>query len=215
MQVAFTTTENMGLSIHYRGTLTDKRAIYQLIEELEDIAKAMQWPYTVLDEDWGQRPTASLDHNTPGVVNITGKLALKGIQFKPHPDCQSAPFFFNASCVLTSPVQVALSAEEGYAVKNRWQSVKTQFAGPDTHAVLVRLLRYLQTKYLHDLEVSDEGGYWESGDFDALKEKMDFLDKAIDKVGQALNRIDMDVEDEEDVVAKIEQILRDLKKGEE
>ena len=30
----------MGLSIHYRGALTDKRAVYQLIDEVEDIASA-------------------------------------------------------------------------------------------------------------------------------------------------------------------------------
>ena len=42
--------------------------------------------------------------------------------------------------------------------------VKTQFAGPDTHMALLKLLRYLKEKYFTELEVDDEGLYWESED---------------------------------------------------
>ena len=201
----------MGLSIHYRGSLTDKRAIYQLMDEVEDIARAMKWKYVILDEDWSQRPTANLDQADGGGIGIVGKLALKGISFRVHPECEWVYLFFNASCVVSSPVQVAMSASEGYPAHAQWQSVKTQFAGPDAHVAIIRLFRYLKGKYLHDLEVTDEGEYWETGDYEKLKSQIEKLGLAIEMVGMALEDLDKG-SDEQDIVERIEQVLKELRK---
>ncbi|MCB0581648.1 MAG: hypothetical protein KDD10_20355 [Phaeodactylibacter sp.] len=203
----------MGLCIHYRGALTDKRAIYQLMDEVEDIAKAMNWKYTVLDEDWSQPPTAKLDNSEAGRIQITGKLSLKGISLQVHPKSEWVYLLFNASCVISSPAQVALSAEEGYPAQAQWQSVKTQFAGAEAHIAIIRLFRYLKGKYLHDLEVSDEGEYWETENYDTLKSRLDKLDRAIDIMGMALADLDKG-SSEEDIVERIEKVLRDLRKRE-
>ena len=200
----------MGLSIHYRGALTDKRAVYHLIDEVEDIAKAMKWKYKVLDQDWSQRPTATFDSIAGGGVSIVGELALKGISFQVHPKCEWIHLVFNASCVISSPVQVAMSASEGYPAHAQWLSVKTQFAGPEAHIAIIRLLQYLKGKYLHDLEVTDEGDYWETGNYDTLKAKIEQLGRYIDRVGQALGEMDKG-SDEEDIVERIEKLLRDMK----
>jgi hypothetical protein len=53
-------------------------------------------------------------------------------------------------------------------VCENWNWVKTQFAPIHTHVVIIKLLRHLKTKYIHNLEVSDEGGYWDSGDMEQL-----------------------------------------------
>ncbi|MCO6478652.1 MAG: hypothetical protein J5I94_18610 [Phaeodactylibacter sp.] len=201
----------MGLSLHYRGSLTDKRAVHQLVEEVEDIAKAMNWKYTILDEDWSKAPTAGLDNTDTGGIQITGTLALKGISFQVHPKCEWVYLFFNASCVISSPVQVAMSASEGYPAHAQWHAVKTQFAGPDAHVAIVRLLRYLKGKYLHDLEVTDEGKYWETGDYEYLKAQIEKLGMAIEMVGMALENLDQG-SSEEDIVERIEQVLRELRR---
>ncbi|MCB0572341.1 MAG: hypothetical protein KDC66_21385 [Phaeodactylibacter sp.] len=197
----------MGVSIHYRGTLTDKRAVFRFIEEVEDIARTMQWPYTLLDEDWSQAPTAELEKQAGGIISVGGHAGLKGISFIPHPRCESVTFFFNASGIITSPIQVALSAHEGYPSAAQWQFVKTQFAGPDTHVVLVKLFRYLQGKYLHDLEVSDEGGYWETGDYGRLADAINRLNEAIEQLSNDLSAHRQD----SDIVAQIEKLLKELK----
>ena len=197
----------MGVSIHYRGTLTDKRAIHQIIEEVEELARTMHWPFRVLDEDWGQAPTVEIESQEGGILSLDGHAGLKGISFQPHPRCETVFLFFNASCVITSPIHVALSAEEGYPASAQWLAVKTQFAGPDTHVVLVKLLRYLQGKYLHDLEVSDEGGYWETSDFDQLTANMNQVNEAIEQLTQDLQERRQD----SDIVTKIEQLLKELK----
>ena len=203
----------MGLSLHYRGTLTDKRAIYQLADEVEDIAKAMNWRYAILDEDWSRPPTAKLDNTDTGGIEITGTLALKGISFQVHPRSEWVYLFFNASCVISSPAQVAMSASEGYPAQAKWQSVKTQFAGADAHVAIVRLLRYLKGKYLHDLEVSDEGAYWETGDYEKLKSRIEKLDRDMEILGDELASLNKE-SSEDDIVERIEKVLREMRKRE-
>ncbi len=201
----------MGVSIHYRGALTDKRAVSQFIEEVEDIARTMQWPYTVLDEDWAHPPTAEVESREGGAIFLEGHAGLKGISFEPHPRCESVSLFFNASGVITSPLHVALSASEGYPAQAQWLSVKTQFAGPDTHVAVVKLLRYLQGRYLHELEVSDEGGYWETGDYGQLAANMNIVDEAIRQLASDLRENRQD----SDIVAQIEKLLKELRDREE
>ena len=41
----------MGITIHYGGKLKDRESVPVLVEELEDIAKNMEWECTRLDED--------------------------------------------------------------------------------------------------------------------------------------------------------------------
>ncbi len=50
-------------------------------------------------------------------------------------------------------------------------SVKTQFAGIETHALLIKLFRHISRKYLLDFYMSDEGYYWETDDLAKLKEQ--------------------------------------------
>lgn len=47
---------------------------------------------------------------------------------------------------------------------------KTQYAGIEIHKLIVHLFKYLERKYLLDLQVSDEGEYWETGDEKILEE---------------------------------------------
>ncbi|MCK6692591.1 MAG: hypothetical protein L6Q97_10870 [Thermoanaerobaculia bacterium] len=64
--------------------------------------------------------------------------------------------------------------------------VKTQFAGPDVHIALVKLLKYLEKKYLDAVEVTDEGDYWETEDRARLEKNFDTLTHFIKVVGDAL-----------------------------
>jgi hypothetical protein len=202
----------MGLSIHYRGTLTDKRAIGRFIDEVEDIAKAMGWPYRILDEDWSRPPDVTLEFSSPGQATLMGDAALKGISFLPHPQSEDVSLFFNASSILTCPLMVAFSAEEGYPARVDWLSVKTQYAGVETHVAIVRLLRYLQGKYLHDLEVHDEGGYWETNDLAMLQTQLDFLGQIIAELGDRLKNLEVSGASQEDIVARIEEVLREMER---
>ncbi len=99
------------------------------------------------------------------------------------------PFFFNSSGQLCDLMGVVLIYEGSLKPEDARIAVKTQFAGPEIHLWIVGLLKYLKEHYIPDLEVRDEGEYWETGDFEVLKEKMDFLNEKTDAVCGELSRV--------------------------
>ena len=82
----------MGVSIHYRGRLNDVGQVARLREELADIAAAMGWKSTQLDDDWEQPADARLRF-TPTGARIDGSLGLKGILLTPEGGAESLSFF--------------------------------------------------------------------------------------------------------------------------
>ena len=77
--------------------------------------------------------------------------------------------------------------------------------------IMLNLLKYLQKRYIPDLQVIDEGDYWESGDEERLKEKMAFLDEKMDRIADALSSVDfVDFSEytDSEMASLIEEILR-------
>jgi len=179
----------MGITIHIQGNLKDKSEINSFIEELTDISKTMHWEWQVLDEDWSQPSTAKLKR-TNNITEITGNLALKGISINLHPKCESLSLFFDSSGCLTTPMAVVLLNEGRIKKENVYSTVKTQFTPPDVHISIIKLLKYLKKRYIPDLKVEDEGGYWESEDKQVLTGKIKFLNEKLDMLQDMLSNMD-------------------------
>jgi hypothetical protein len=52
---------------------------------------------------------------------------------------------------------------------------------------MIGLLKYLKKRYIFDLQVSDEGEYWETGDIRILKKKMNLIDEKLDQIANDLS----------------------------
>ena len=178
----------MGVSIHYRGRVAEIQNIKAICDELAAIADRMNWRYTRLDEDWSQAADAAIEVREQG-SQISGHLPLKGIALTPHPKCETLQFFFDASGNLQDLISMVNISEGTLKPEDVWISVKTQYAGPETHIWVIGLLKYFQKLHLPDLEVQDEGEYWETGNFKILKEKMDFVGEKIAAVSAELSRV--------------------------
>lgn len=178
----------MGITIHYLGKLNNTKQIYKFKDELTDIAKSMNWEWNVLDEDWNKPNTAKLTHHK-NRAEITGHLPLKGISFIPHPDSESVSFYFDKKGKLQTLMGMVLANEEKIVRDHAWISVKTQFAPPEVHITIVKLLKYIKKKYISNLKVRDEGEYWETGDENILKERLDFLGQKINLIRNELSKL--------------------------
>ncbi len=199
----------MGVSIHYRGRLNDVGQLARLCDEMADIARAMGWKTRRLDDDWEQPPDARLRSTSKG-VQIDGYLGLKGILLRPNVDAESLSFFFDREGNLRSVMNVVLMVDGTLKPQDAWVSVKTQFASPEVHAWIIGLLKYVKKRYLSDLQVSDEGQYWETGDIRLLREKMDFIGKKIEQLSPALSSPrfgDVSALSAEEIALRIEQLL--------
>jgi hypothetical protein len=176
----------MGLSIHYRGRLDNVNQLLALRDELMDIASRNGWQYGTLDEDWHVPADAILTHRGK-TAEITGHLGLKGIQLKPTGQSEPLQFFFDSEGNLRSPVNVVLIQSGMLTLDDAWISVKTQFLSAQTHVVIIRMLKYMKRRHLSNLEVIDEGRYWETGDDRILKEKMRLINEKLDFVSRELS----------------------------
>lgn len=176
----------MGVSIHYRGLLNDTTQLPVLSDELADIADTMGWQSTRLEDDWREPANARLVGSSNG-ARIDGHLGLKGVQITPGPEGESLSFFFDREGALRSPMSMVLILEGTLKPKHAWISIKTQFLSPEIHIWIIGLLKYLKKRYISDLEVSDEGMYWETGDIDVLIDKMDLINAKIECISNELS----------------------------
>ena len=203
----------MGITIHYRGRLNDLAQIDALSAELADIAAAMGWKSTRLDDDWAQPADARLLH-TPKGAEIQGHLGLKGIALSPGPNIETLNFYFDREGNLRSPFGVVFLLDGTMDPEQAWLSTKTQFGPPEVHAWIVGLLKYLKKRYIADLEVHDDGEYWETGDINILRQRMDAINRAMDRLSEALSASgigEVTDLDPEEIVAEIERILLGIK----
>lgn len=179
------TEVEMGISIHYRGRLENPDQLPGFREKLLDIASSFGWQYRILDEDWNVPVNAALEHSREG-AEIKGHLGLKGIQLKPPGKSEPLDFFFDAEGCLRSPMNVIL-IQEGILKLDAWISVKTQFLSLEMHIMIIGLLKYIKEHHLPNLEVKDEGKYWETGDYRILENKMKVVQEKIDYLSHELS----------------------------
>jgi len=208
----------MGITLFASGKIDTIEDIPRLIEYVKEIAEERGWKYRVIEDDFDTRPNASLaqiDSDTPGVV-IKGTLGLKGVVLNVGAGAEPLQLLFDQNGILTGmPQQLFWIEDQGKS--ERCTMCKTQFAHIDGHIEMVELLSMLKGRYLSNLAVNDEGGYWESRDKKTLAEKRIFLDQCIRHTEKAIGSIDISEEDRKDpgrIASCIEDALqKDDKKG--
>jgi hypothetical protein len=191
--------------------VADIQSIKTICDELVVIADGMGWNHTRLDEDWTQLADVTIEATAHG-SQINGHLPLKGIGLTLKPKCETLQFFFDSNGNLRDPISMPNIREEILKPEEYWISVKTQYAGPETHIWIIELLKYLKKVHLPDLDVRDEGAYWETGNFEILKEKMGLVGEKIAAVSAALSRVTKDHIESfsaDEVAHMIEALLRD------
>ena len=182
----------MGITIHYKGKIDDVEMIDNLIYEISDICNDMGWDSTIIKKEKN-------DINHPPI---------KGIIFTIHKGCEVVGFIFDDNGFLRAPISI-----QYYDESDKYQlivSVKTQFSSPDIHVVLIKLLKYIKSKYISNLEVTDEGEYLETSDMERLKYLFDFLDNKINMFRDILdgNKEIFSKSDSPELIAdKIEKLL--------
>ncbi|MFO7870565.1 MAG: hypothetical protein R6V03_03935 [Kiritimatiellia bacterium] len=201
----------MGVSIHYRGRLDDIALLPSLRDEVGDMANSMGWPSTILNDDWSKSPDATLANGG----RVEGHLGLKGIQITPHADSEPLALFFDRQGYLRSPMTMLLILDGTLQRETAWVPMKTQFSGPDTHVWVIGLLKYLKTHYLSNLEVSDESGYWDTGDRRKLAESMALLNGKLQNLWTTISsgRMgDLSGLSADEIASRIERLFRNNRK---
>jgi hypothetical protein len=167
----------MGLTLHYNGRFGNPELLQQMIEEVEDIVSVYKWKYTVRHTKF---PAAIF-------TNEAHDNKVYGISFTP-PDCETVSICFLSNGRMSCSSLLKFYGDSNDKTSQQYLymvSVKTQFAGWQTHLFVVGLLKYLSKKYFSEFNVTDEGHYWETNDEEILKQNFSRYTTLLDSVSTA------------------------------
>ena len=187
-------TGSMGLSLHYHGSLGDPARLAELVAELEDIAESMGWESHRITRD-------------------DGNPEFEGIILNTDDGTEPLPFLFDRNDRLRTLADLICHQFKADPRCSYYVSVKTQFGQIPTHLWICGLLRYLKSKYLPDLQVNDEGEYYETGNLSMLTERRDFLTGKIREIAEGLSTVSSRAETPEELVAEIEKYFCERGEG--
>ncbi len=194
--------KKMGITIHYGGKLNSINQLEDFRYEIKDIAKDMGWQYNLLDNDINEPNTSRFENGT-----IVGHIPLRGIALEIHEDVEPLSFYFDKDGTIQNILSVVFRDDDQLNVSSDF--VKTQFAPVAVHITIIKLLRYIKSKYIFNLNVTDEGEYWETNDSIKLQEKFNFLSDKINEIGDLLDNTEVKETDTLETMAdRIESILK-------
>ncbi len=186
----------MGITIHYRGTIKDINDAVTLEKQLMALARSVGIDARIW---WSQ------SEKQPGRV-------VRGALFNVAPNVEIASFLVSPEGWLLPSVSIE-DSENDTIKEPPWVAVKTQFGPVEAHVAVVEILRALKDNFFPDLEVHDEGEYWETRRISRLLSRMNQLKMAMDKLMEALEPHvseivdDSDTDDDYDEDAQIQRLI--------
>jgi len=181
----------MGVTIFYRGRIADFTRIEDFEDRLVDFALEIGGQAQI----WRSWADDSPERMVRGVI-----LGLA-------PGQESTSLLLSPEGWLIGLTDIE-DAEHGRLKEPPWCFVKTQFGRVEGHVALVEMLAALKREFLPDLEVSDDGGYWETRDLGELVRKRSLTQEAIDGLAEGLRRHGLSREAAEDPSILLRHIER-------
>ena len=184
----------MGITIHYRGSLAEIERVEDFEDRVIDLALAV---------GGNVRLWRSADEQDRSRM-------VRGLIVDLAPGQESTSLLVSPEGWFINLVEIE-DAEKGELSEPPWCSIKTQFGPIEGHVALVELLAALKKEFAPNLEVNDEGGYWEHRDLHRLRKKHSFLNSAIDGLAEAIDNDRLSPEAREDpaiLAMRVERLAR-------
>jgi len=182
----------MGITIHYRGTIDDLNCVEELEDRVIDLVFAL-----------GGKPTVWRSWSDTDQTRV-----LRGLMVAMAPGQETLSLVISPEGHLT-PLFDMKEAEETPFAEPPYCFCKTQFGSLQGHIAVVHLLDAIRQNFCSDLEISDEGEYFETRDAKRLAAKMQFLDSAIKSMADGLRQHGLNDEAAEDpniIASRIERV---------
>ncbi|MFT5093500.1 MAG: hypothetical protein ACI8P0_000776 [Planctomycetaceae bacterium] len=182
----------MGVTIHYCGTVDNVSRVEDMEDRVVDLAFALGGQATV----W----RSFADHDPARVV--------RGVMVDMAPGHDTFSLLVSPEGHLTPLFQIQ------HAEKTPFDEppdcfVKTQFGSIQGHIAIVHLLDALRQRFCSNLQVTDEGEYYETRDVARLTDRIQFLAKAMDSLADELREYGLSQEASEDpsiLASRIERV---------
>lgn len=201
----------MGLSIYYSGQFNPQASLTEMIEEIKDIVIVNKWKYAILEPEFPKN-----DLTLPwGNKEIYHPENLYGIIFTP-PKCETVEITFLSNGYMSGIGLIKFWGNSTKPEEKEYlysQFVKTQYAGPEIHKLIIHLFKYLEPKYFLNFKMIDEGYYWETNDEKLLNETFSKYTSLINGFGDCLESFPKNEgETTEDYILRMAKETKKLKK---
>ncbi len=159
----------MATTIHYFGKIRNREAIGEIQEEFREIAQVSGWLHETVDHVFTQEGDAS-----------PIRLSLKGIRVTLNNNVGPLQLTFDKDCYLShiyyEKPSVSLRRQGTHPAPRQFlhqvhTSASLRQCDPPSHITLVKLLDYVKKRFVPNLEVIDNTGYWYSRDESVLSPK--------------------------------------------
>ena len=200
----------MGITIQYRGRIDNISDVSRLSKEIEEFARILGWEIRRWEENWHLPNSAAIEKKSD-MLELTGHVPIRGVSVIPHPDCEPLFLTFRSNGLMASSMHMVMMADSDIDSADMWLSTKTQYSSAEIHAALIRLLKFVKSKYVSNLEVKDDGHFWENETMYKLKERFKIIGDAIDSIPVTLNLIskkDLKNRTPEEIADFIEDIIK-------
>jgi hypothetical protein len=188
----------MGVTIHYRGWLAELGRVEDFEDRLLDLALELGGQAQI----W--RNAADADP----------RRLVRGVLLNLAPGQEPVSLVVSPEGWLVGLTDVE-DAEAGRLTEPPWCFCKTQFGPLEGHVAVVEVLAALGREFLADLEVSDEGGYWETRDLAELACRRGQVQGALDGLAEGLRRHGLSPEAAEDpdiLVRHVERVAEQVQR---
>jgi hypothetical protein len=163
----------MSATIHYFGKVKDQDSILEIQEEFREIAQVSGWPHEIVDQNFIQEGESSPVRLTlKGVRIVLGKNPAP-LQLTFDKDGYLSHIYHEAPARENVPRGSTRGAPPAARPILHQVHTSTSLRAGDApaHITLVKLLDYLKKRYVPNLEVIDNTGYWYSRDESVLAPK--------------------------------------------
>jgi hypothetical protein len=181
----------MGITVSYRGRIAD----FDRIEDFEDRVLDLVLDLGGTAQIW----RSSADHDPKRMV--------RGVLAHIDPGQETTSLLIAPEGWLVNLFEIE-DAERGVHKEPPWCFIKTQFGPVESHVALIEMLAALKQEFFPDLEVLDEGGYWETRDLAELTRRHSFLKAAIEGMAEGLQQHGLTAEAAEDPEILMERVKR-------
>ena len=161
--------ERMATTVHYFGKIKSLDLIRELQDEFREIAQVSGWAHEMVDHSYSHEGDIS-----------AGRLTLKGIRLTLQKGTSPLQLTFDKDGYLShiyyeKSTEASLVRGKAPVARQLLHQVHTSTtlgsSEPAHHVSLVKLLDYVKKRYVPNLEVIDNTGYWSSRDESVLAPK--------------------------------------------
>ena len=158
----------MSTTVHYFGKIKGQEDLRELQDEFKEIAQVSGWAHEMVDHVFAQE----------GEMPVT-RLTLRGIRLTLNKTTSPLQLTFDKDGYLShiyyEKAPADLMSPQNKAMRQVLHQVHTSTAARAgdiaTHKTVVKLLDYVKKRYVPNLEVIDNTGYWYSRDESVLAPK--------------------------------------------